>query len=467
MYWGKYGWNAMKFDEKDYPDPAGMVKSVHDLHAHIMISVWSRIAAETDIGKQFQASDFFVPGTDWVDFFNPAARALYWHDFSTRMVPLGFDAWWLDATEPENDDLHARTVFTGPGDDVRLLYPLLVNRTVYEGLRHDAPGKRVMLLTRNAFVGQQRYAAAVWSGDIGSDWQTLRREITAGLGYSASGLPYWTTDTGGFFRPGKSQFTDPAYHERLLRWLQFSTFTPLMRIHGWLTPTELWLYGPTVATVARKYLDLRSRLLPYLYSEAAEITQHGSTLLRPLVMDFASDPTALEQKYEFLFGKNLLVAPVTAPSVTSASVYLPQTKGGWYNFWTEKSLPGAQTAEVSAPLDTIPLFVRAGSILPLGLVQQYYDQQPDSPIELRIYPGADATFTLYDDEGTNYNYETGESSSIVLHWNDRTHELLIDQRIGSFPGMPRERSFIVHLAGATHHSQTIRYRGEALRLGLN
>jgi alpha-D-xyloside xylohydrolase len=466
MYWGKYGWNAMKFDENDFPDPAGMVKFVHDQHAHIMISVWSRIAADTDIGKEFKAQDLYVPGTDWVDFFNPAARALYWKDFSTRMVPLGFDAWWLDATEPENDDLHTRRVFTGSGDDVRLLYPLMVNRTVYEGLRKDAPGKRVMLLTRNAFLGQQRYASSVWSGDVDNGWQTLRREIVAGLGYSVSGLPYWTSDTGGFFRPGVAQFADPGYHERLLRWIEFSTFTPLMRIHGWLTPTEPWLYGAQVETVARKYLDLRSRMVPYMYSEAAQVTLHGSTLFRPLVMDFAADPTALQQKYEFMFGKDLLVAPVTEASVATADVYLPTANGGWYDFWTEKKLQGAEMVKASSPIDTIPVYARAGSILPLGPVEQYVAQKPEAPTELRIYPGADGTFTLYDDEGTNYGYESGQSSQIVLTWNDRTHELRIGKRAGSFPGMASECTFLVHLAGSTQAARVVHYRGDELRIDM-
>ncbi|SFS20396.1 alpha-D-xyloside xylohydrolase [Granulicella pectinivorans] len=467
MYWGKYGWNAMKFDENDYPDPAGMVNSVHDLHAHIMISVWSRIAAETEIGKEFQSRGFYVPGTDWVDFFNPEARALYWKDFSTHMVPFGFDAWWLDATEPENDDIHGRKVFTGAGDDVRLLYPLLVNRTVYEGLRKDVPGKRVMLLTRNAFLGQQRYASAVWSGDVGNDWETLRREIVAGLGYSASGLPYWTSDTGGFFRSGTTQFSDPAYQERLMRWLEFSAFTPLMRVHGWLTPTELWLYGSKVETVGRKYLELRSRMIPYIYSEAAQVTSHGSTLLRPLVMDFPSDPKALQQKYEFMFGKDLLVAPVTDASVTSARVYLPSAVGGWYNFWTEKHLPGAQVIASSAPVDIIPLFVRAGSILPLGPVSQYSEQHSDGPIELVVYPGQDGSFTLYDDEGSNYDYETGQSSKIVVRWDDKARELHIGARLGSFRGMLRERSFVVRMVGGNHASHEVRYGGDAIRIPLD
>ncbi len=464
MYWGKYGWNAMRFDETDYPDPAAMVKAVHDQHAHIMISVWSRIDAGTDIGKEFAARHLFVPGTDWVDFFSPEARALFWKDFSTRMLPLGFDAWWLDATEPENDDLHGRTVATARGDDVRLLYPLMVNRTVYQGLRDDVPDKRVMILTRNAFLGQQRYASATWSGDVGNDWESLRRQITAGLDFCASGLPYWTTDTGGFFRPGKTQFTDVAYHERLLRWFEFSAFTPLLRVHGWLTPTELWLYGPQVEAVTRKYLDLRYRMLPYIYSQAAQVTLHGSTLLRPLVMDFPHDQAALRQKYEFMFGKNLLVAPVVAPGVDQASVYLPNAKGGWYDFWTEKHLPGAQTTPTDAPLDKIPVFVPAGSILPLGPLEQYTAEKAPDPIELRIYPGADATFTLYEDEGTNYHYEKGQYSTISFQWNDRTSELEIEKRSGAFPQMLLQRSFSLHRAGSSAARKVVRYEGQELRL---
>jgi alpha-D-xyloside xylohydrolase len=466
MYWGKYGWNAMRFDEKDYPDPAGMMKAVHDQHAHLMVSVWSRIGSDTEIGKEFWSQQLFVPGTEWVDFFNPAARALYWKDFSTRMVPLGIDAWWLDATEPENDDLHGRTVATGSGDDVRLLYPLMVNRTVYEGLRKDAPDKRVLLLTRNAFLGQQRYASATWSGDVGNDWESLRRQITAGLDFSASGLPYWTTDTGGFFRPGKTQFTDPEYHERFLRWFEFSTFTPLMRVHGWLTPTELWLYGPQVESIARKYLDLRYRMLPYTYSEAAQVTLHGSTLLRPLVMDFPHDETALQQKYEFMFGKNLLIAPIVGPAAKEWDVYLPETHAGWYDFWTEKHLVGGRNTEADASLDHIPLYLPAGSILPMGPLEQYTAEKPSDPIELRIYPGADATFTLYEDEGTNYNYEKGQYSTITFTWNDRASELEIGQRAGSFPHMLSRRSFSVHLAGSPAMPKLISYQGSAIRLSM-
>jgi alpha-D-xyloside xylohydrolase len=471
MYWGKYGWNDMRFDETDYPDPVAMVKQVHDLHAHLMISVWSRIGPETEIGKDFKANNLYIPGTEWVDFFNPEARDLFWKDVRTRMEPLGIDAWWFDATEPENDDLHGRTVSNGhggttSGDDVRLLFPLMVNRTVYEGLRKDKPGERVMILTRNAFLGQQRYASSVWSGDVGNDFATLRREITAGLDYSASGLPYWTTDTGGFFRPGKGQFTNPAYHERLMRWFEFSTFSPLLRIHGWLTPTELWLYGPQVESVTRKYIDLRYRMFPYLYSEAAQTTMHGSTLLRPLVMDFPSDRTAMEQKYEYMFGKDLLVAPVVESGVERSEVYLPNTVGGWYDFWTEQHLTGGKSIETDSPIDKIPLFVAAGSILPLGPTKQYVSQKPDNPIELRIYPGKDATFTLYEDEGTNYNYEKGQFSTIPLKWHDRSGQLEIGNRAGSFPSMLTKRTFSIHLAGRSSTPRTVAYGGAEVLVNL-
>ena len=466
QYWGKYGWNAMQFDEKNYPDPHAMAESIHDMHARLMVSVWSRIDPSSTIGKEFTQNHYYIPGTDWVDFFNPDAANLYWKDMSSHLLSLGIDAWWQDATEPENDDLHGRIVAAGSGDAVRLLYPLFVNKTVYEGQRKDAPDKRVFILTRSAFSGQQRYASATWSGDVGSGWDTLKREITAGLDFSASGLPYWTTDAGGFFRPGAGQYTDPAYLERFLRWLEFSTFTPLMRVHGYQTDTEFWHFGPQVESVARKYLDLRYQMFPYLYSEAAAVTMRGSTLLRPLVMDFASDPKALQQNYEFMFGHELLVAPVIGPSTVRMSVYLPQSPYGWFNFWTGEHVPGGETRITDAKLDQIPLFVPAGSILPFGSKEQYISEKPSDPIELRIYPGADATFTLYEDEGTNYNYEQGAFSSIQLQWNERNQELVIDKRAGSYPGMTHEREFSVQLIGSSAKTQIAVYQGRELHVSL-
>ena len=466
QYWGRYGWNAMQFDEKDYPDARVMIDSIHDMHARLMVSVWSRIDPTSAIGKEFTDKHYYVPGTDWVDFFNPAAANLYWKDMSARLLSLGIDAWWQDATEPENDDLHGRTVATGSGDAVRLLYPLFVNKTVYEGQRKDVPEKRVFILTRSAFSGQQRYASATWSGDVGNGWDTLKREIAAGLDFSASGLPYWTTDTGGFFRPGPSQYTDPSYHERFIRWLEFSTFTPLMRVHGYQTDTEFWRFGPQVENVARTYLDLRYRMFPYLYSEAAAVTGKGSTLLRPLVMDFADDQKALAQNYEFMFGHEMLVAPVTTPSTEQMTVYLPRTPHGWFNFWTGEHVAGGSSLVTEAKLDRIPVFISAGSILPLGPTEQYISQKPASSLELRVYPGADATFDLYEDEGTNYNYEHGASSSIKLRWDNARHELTIGKREGSFPGMLTNREFRIQLIGSPAGQQIVKYQGGELHIAL-
>src|SRR5665213_1460623 len=279
---------------------------------------------------------------------------------------LGIDAWWLDATEPENDDLHNRAIHLGSGDEYRLVYPLFVTKTVYEGSRKDAPEKRVMILSRSAYLGEQRNSVATWSGDIGNSWDTLRRQVTAGLDYAASGMPYWTTDTGGFFRPGRTQYTDPAYRERFIRWLEFSTFSPLMRVHGYQTNTEPWNYGPEMVDEERKLIDLRYQLLPYIYSQAANITFSGGTLMRPLVMDFANDPRALDQKYEYMFGPAFLVAPVLDAGVTQAKIYAPQAKGGWFDWWNGKAVAPGTEATVDSPVGHIPLLVRAGSIVPLG-----------------------------------------------------------------------------------------------------
>ncbi|HNX04849.1 MAG TPA: glycoside hydrolase family 31 protein, partial [Opitutales bacterium] len=245
QYWGKYGWNAMQFDEANYPDPAGMVKAVHENNAHIMISVWSNLAPTSDIGQEFTGNGFFIPGTNWIDFFNPEAADAYWQHIDKTFNSIGFDAWWLDATEPERDQLHGRTVFTGQGDRVRNIYPLMVSRSVYTGQRASSPEKRVFILTRSAFSGQQRYASCVWSGDINANWDVFRRQIPAGQNYVATGMPYWTTDAGGFFRP-EDQYKSGDYAELFIRWLQFATFTPLQRVHGSGSTTEPWNYGKLV-----------------------------------------------------------------------------------------------------------------------------------------------------------------------------------------------------------------------------
>jgi alpha-D-xyloside xylohydrolase len=465
QYWGKYGWNAMKFDEANYPDPAALVRQLHEMHAELMVSVWSRIDPSTEIGREFAEKGYYIPQTQWVDFFNPDAAALYWKDFSQHMLSLGIDGWWQDATEPENDDLAGRSTAAGPGEAVRLLFPLFVNKTVYEGQRKDAPAKRVFILTRSAFLGQQRYASVTWSGDIGNDWETLRRQIPAGLNFSVTGLPYWTTDTGGFFRPGEKQYSDPSYHERFLRWLQFSTFTPLQRVHGYQTKTELWRYGKDVEDGGRIYLELRERLLPYIYSTAADVTLHGSTMMRPLVMDFPLDERAEAQKYEYMFGRSFLVAPVLQPGTSRWDVYAPDTPGGWFDWWTEKHVEGGASSSTDAPLNQIPLFIRAGSLVPLGPKEQYVGQDRTGNLELRVYPGADGDFTLYEDEGTNYNYEKGKRATIAMHWDNQSRTLTLGERSGSFDGMLKLRRIIVHLAGGLPaDNKVVAYDGKSMQV---
>ena len=465
QYWGKYGWNAMHFDEANYPDPAALVKQIHDLHARLMVSVWSRFDPASDVGKLFKDKNYYIPDTTWVDFFNPAAAELYWQNFSAKMLSLGIDAWWLDATEPENDDLHNRTIYLGSGDEYRLVYPLFVTGTVYDGSRKDEPQKRVMILSRSAFLGEQRYSVATWSGDIGNSWDTLRRQITAGLDYAASGMPYWTTDTGGFFRPGRTQYTDPAYRERFIRWLEFSTFSPLMRVHGYQTNTEPWNYSPEMVEQEKSLIDFRYQLMPYIYSQAANVTFSGGTLMRPLVMDFANDPHALDQKYEYMFGPAFLVAPVLDAGVTQAHVYAPQSKGGWFDWWSGKQIAPGTEAVLDAPLGKIPLLVRAGSIIPFGPVQQYVKQKPDLPLELRIYPGADGHFALYNDDGLTYQYEQGQRSQIRMAWNDKTHTLTLDAGQGTYPDMPSRQQFHVRLLrGGQWSEKDVIYNGQPLRV---
>lgn len=330
-----------------------------------------------------------------------------------------------------------------PGEQMRNVYPLYVTKTVYEGSRNDVPDKRVCILTRSGFPGQQRYASSVWSGDVGNDWETLRRQITAGLNLSVTGMPWWTFDAGGFFRPGEEQYNDADYHERFLRWFQVATFCPLQRVHGYQTNTEFWRFGEKVESEALKYLNLRYRLLPYIYSQAADITFNNGTLMRPLVMDFPSDKNALKQNYEYMFGPAFLVAPVLSKGVENQDVYLPATQSGWFDFWTGKHFNGGKTANVEVSLSTIPLFIKAGSILLMGKAMQYTTEERPDTLEIRVYTGSGGRFRLYEDEGINYNYEKGKYAVIPFEWDEQKQTLTIGKREGSFDGMLEKRFFNV------------------------
>ena len=360
QWWGKYGWNSMQFDEDHYPDPKALTDSLHKMDIRLMLSVWSKIDKNSALGKEMTRDNYYIPGTDWIDFFNPEAAASYWRNFRERLVPLGIDAWWQDATEPENDDLAGRRVNNGKwsGEQVRNVYPLLVNKTVYEGLVQA--GREPMILTRCGFPGIQRYGSALWSGDVGNDWEAFRRQIVAGLGVQAAGVPWWTYDAGGFFRPG-DQYTNQDYIERMLRWIETSVYLPLMRVHGYMSNTEPWNYGPEAKSVIAECLKERYKLLPYIERCAERVAKEGYTLMRPLVFDFADDPVALQQQYEYMFGPSLLISPVTEPGVTEWKTYLPKSREGWRDYRTGQHYAGGQTVTTRVDKAHIPVFVRVGT----------------------------------------------------------------------------------------------------------
>jgi alpha-D-xyloside xylohydrolase len=414
------------------------------LNAHFNISTWSNPDKNSAIGQEYVAKNLYIPDSKWLDYFNPVTGESCWNTLKESLFAYGVDSWWMDGTKPENDALKGKKTYIGLGDFYRLTYPLFVSQAVYEGQRKITSDKRVCILTRSAFLGQQRHDIINWSGDIGGTWESYKRQIVAGLNYTVTGLPYWTTDVGGFFRAGNSQYTDEKFHELLTRWYQWGVFKPIFHIHGYQTETEPWKYGQKVEENMRRMLNLRYRLLPYISSEAWQITKSGSTMMRPLVMDLNGDNSAINQSFEYMSGKSFLVAPVTEPDIREWNVYLP-TSTHWYDFWTGKRFDGGQTINTAIPLDKIPLFVRAGSIVPLGPKVQYATERNWDHLEIRVYEGADGNFTLYEDENDSYDYEKGIYSTITFEWDDAKKVLTVGERHGAFPGMINERTFNIVL----------------------
>ena len=449
QYWGNHGWGAYEWDLKHYPDPTNMVAELHKEHFKYMISVWSNPGGK--VGRALVSMpNGLVPGSQWMDVFNPAVRSLRWKFMDQAFYSLGADGFWQDASEPGDDGNSLNNVkcFAGSADRMRNSYPLFASQATYEGQRAADSSKRVVILTRCAYPGEQRYASAVWSGDVHGDWTTFARQIRAGLNYSITGMPYWTTDTGGFFHPPR-QYTSADYNELLTRWFEWSTFCPILRIHGSGTATEIWNWLPATQTNLIAYDRLRYRMLPYNYSVAWKITSEGYTPMRPLVMDFQGDSNALAISDEYMFGPAFLVCPVTVPGATTRQVYLP-SGATWVDFWTGEALEGVKTVAANAPINVMPLYVRAGSIVPFGPVIQYAAEQPEDPIELRVYRGADGKFTLYEDEGDNYDYEKGKYATIPFEWDDARQTLTIGKRSGEFPGMLRKRTFYVVFVSPGH-----------------
>ncbi len=453
QYWGSHGWGAYQWDASNYPDPAGMISQLHADHFKYMISVWSN--PEGIVGDALAAMpNGRLPGTTWMDVYHPAVRSLRWDYMNSAFFGIGADGFWQDATEPGDDGnaVSGRQCYLGSANRVRNAYPLFANRATYEGQRATDTSKRVVILSRSSYPGQQRYGAAVWSGDVKGDWTTFRRQIPAGLNYSITGQPYWTTDTAGFFHPS-DQHTSPDYNELLTRWFQWSTFCPILRIHGYQSATEMWNWLPATQTNLLAFDHLRYRMLPYNYSVAWKITSERYTSLRPLMMDFPGDPNVLPISDQHMFGPAFLVCPVTTPQATTRSVYLPAGVN-WTDLWSGETHQGGQTITANAPLDIMPLYVRAGSIVPFGPSLQYAMEKAADPIELRIYTGADGQFTLYEDEGDSYAYESDNYATIPLSWNDSTKTLTVGARQGSFPGMLAQRTFRVVWVCPAHGSGT-------------
>ncbi len=449
MYWSPNPWGSDQFNSNNYPNVSQLMQTLHGENAHMIISKWARF----DVGNYANynqlnwcggpVSAVIIGGQyQFYDAFNPAGRQIYWQQISNDLFSLGIDGWWLDASEPELGGTWGiftnYTTAAGPGAAVFNAYPLMHSGGIYAGQRAASSNKRVFTLTRSAYAGQQRNGAVTWSGDIDSTWPVLAAQIPAGLNFSVSGIPYWNTDIGGY-QDNNGTPTDPAYAELFTRWFQFGAFCPMFRVHGQNFGKEMWQFPADTESILINFDQLRYHLLPYIYSVSWMVTTQGYTMMRPLIMDFQQDSNVYGIPDQFMFGPAIMVNPVVQAAATNRQVYLPSGTT-WWDFWTGQSYAGGQVNNAAAPITTMPLYVRAGSIIPYGPSIQYAAQSND-PIELRVYRGADGTFTLYEDENDNYNYETGAYATIPISWNESAQTLTIGQRLGSFPGMPSNRTF--------------------------
>ena len=532
QYWGSnYLWNAMDFLSEDFATGPQLIKNVHAKHAHFMISIWASFGPQTQQFRELNEKGLLMPFETWpqsgishiwppvmkypsgvkvYDAFSPEARAIYWKYLKT-LYDYGCDAWWMDSTDPDffnpRESDYAHKVYGGTWRSQRNAFPLETVRGIYQSQRKDDRGKRIFIMTRSSFAGQQHYGSGLWSGDVASSWDMLRKQVPAGLSFTLTGNPNFNTYIGGFFcgsyntQGPASAPKNPQFQELYIRWMQYGLFCPVFRSHGADAPREIWQFGKKgepVYDAIEQTIRLRYRLIPYLYSTAWQVTSNNESYLRPLFSDFATDRNVWDMTDEFMFGNSILAAPVLDPQYTQEKViredamtgwdrkevrdkmddgrsidwsatktvtkYLP--KGAlWYDFWTGKQYRGGQRLELSTSLNRVPMFVRAGSILPLGPEMQYTGEKPWDNLEIRLYPGADGTFTLYEDEGDTYNYERGIYSTIPFHWNDRSHTLTIGNRQGQYPGMLTNRKFTVVMPNGT--SQTVNYNGKEVAVQLS
>ena len=529
QYWGSnYLWNAMDFLSEDFVNGPQMIKNVHQKHAHFMISIWASFGPQTQQFRELNEKGLLLPIETWpqsglshiwpprmdypsgvkvYDAFSPVAREIYWKHLK-KLYDYGTDAWWMDSTDPDffnpRESDYQHPVTGGTWRSLRNAFPLETVRGIYQSQRKDDRGKRVFIMTRSAFAGQQHYGSNMWSGDVASSWEMLRNQIPCGLSFTLTGNPNFNTDIGGFFcgsyntKGAGSAPKNPQFQELYVRWMQYGLFCPVFRSHGADAPREIWQFGQKgepVYDAIEKQIRLRYRLLPYLYSTAWQVTSNNQSYLRPLFSDFAADNKVWDLTDEFMFGSSILAAPIVEAQYTqekiiredamtgwdrkevsgetavqadwtaskTATKYLPKG-ASWYDFWTGRLYKGGQNVVLTTTLDKVPMFVRAGSILPLGPEMQYVGEKSWDNLEIRIYPGANGEFTLYEDEGDGYNYEQGYYSNIIFTWTDRTRTLHISARQGGYKGMLLDRKFTLVLPDGT--TRTIDYNGNQVELKL-
>ena len=533
QYWGSnYLWNAMDFLSEDFSNGPQLIKNVHEKHAHFMISIWASFGPQTQQFRELNEKGLLLPIETWpqsgishiwppvmeypsgvkvYDAFSPVAREIYWK-YLKKLYDYGTDAWWMDSTDPDffnpRESDYDHQVTGGTWRQLRNAFPLETVRGVYQSQRRVGEEKRVFIMTRSAFAGQQHYGSNMWSGDVNSSWDMLRKQVPAGLSFSLTGDPNFNTAIGGFFcnayntqGPGSAP-KNPQFQELYVRWMQYGLFCPVFRSHGADAPREIWQFGKKgepVYDAIEQQIRLRYRLIPYLYSTAWQVTSNNESYLRPLFSDFAQDRKVWDIADEFMFGRSILAAPILDPQYTeekivrtdamtgwdrkkeeggkrneeggmiewsaskTATKYLP--KGAmWYDFWTGKAYKGGQTVTLTTSLNRVPMFVRAGSILPLGPEMQYVGEKAWDDLEIRVYPGADGSFTLYEDEGDGYNYEKGYYATITFRWNDKARQLTIGTRQGGYKGMILDRKFTIVLPDGT--SRTVSHDGNEQKIQL-
>lgn len=493
-YWPQ-GWGYMKMDRRHYPDPKALADSVHALNARLMVSIWAnpQYCPQAD---DFKSRGFMLEHSVY-DAFNPAARDLYWEYADREFFSNGFDAWWCDSSEPLDGDwnrmpepengspygwddherrwhLNDAVLSEALGPERACLYALYHAKGIHDHQRAASHSKRVVNLTRSTAAGMQRYGTIVWNGDTYASWESFRRQIPAGLNFLATGQPYWTVDVGCFFTASDDRWfrkgvfpagvADDAFREFYTRMFQWASFLPVLRSHGTDTPREIWQFGepgtPFYDAILRM-IRLRYRMVPYIYGMAARQTEGGYSMARPLAFDFPADRRVYDIKDQYLFG-DVMVCPVTQPGAVSRSVFLPQHDGGWYDFRTGKHFTGGTQVDAPAPLDDIPLFVKAGSIIPLAEEMEYTAEKSWDCLTLKVYPGKDAQFMLYEDGGDSYDYLEGKYTRITLSWDDTRKTLTVGDRTGAFDGMPRRRIFIITLPDGS--SKQLKYTGKARSL---